>query len=43
MPEVGFKPTATAFEIEKRVLALDRVATVIGCVYDYDIEEAIKA
>jgi HD-like signal output (HDOD) protein len=30
MPLVGFEPTLQAFERAKRILALDRVATVIG-------------
>jgi hypothetical protein len=30
MPWVGFKPTIPAFELAKKVHALDRTATVIG-------------
>jgi hypothetical protein len=32
MPRVGFEPTIPAFERAKTVHALDRAATVIGCV-----------
>jgi hypothetical protein len=37
MPWVGFEPKIPAFERAKRVHALDRAATVIGFLKDYEI------
>jgi hypothetical protein len=31
MPQVGSEPTTPVFELAKAVYALDRMATVIGC------------
>jgi hypothetical protein len=33
MPQVGFEPTTPVFERARTAHALDRTATVIGCLY----------